>query len=181
MMFLLSQKMKRLGAALWMLMVVGMMFVSIDPQPFLQFGWWGILGFNLLGPGTVLIPILAPRMNLLELSLVSAVGMAINDSLSWLVGKDGEVILPEKVKTWRLMDLIRKAHPVRTFFAMLGLAILPIPLDVVGLFAGYIGLKFWPYLVASVLGKFIRFMLIGGFVLWLDIDVVEWVRWFVGA
>ena len=71
------------------LLIVGF-YLIVDSRPFFKFGYLGVFLFNLLGGlGTYLIPTLSLKMNIWLLALATALGMGINDSISWLAGRGG--------------------------------------------------------------------------------------------
>lgn len=134
-------------------------FITVNPGPFLKFGYAGVFLFNALsGPGMILLPTLSRHMNFVILAFVSALGMAINDSVSWLVGRNGSVILPRLKKIIRLEAGINKYGP----WALLVWSMIPFPYDLIGLISGYLGFSYIRFLVPTFAGKFIRFLMVAG-------------------
>ena len=131
--------------------------VSIDPRPFLQFGYLGVFVYNLFGPGTFLIPTLSRHMNVILLSLVTAAGMALNDSVSWLAGKNGDIVFPRGRRVARIEAAIKKYGPFALFFW----AIIPFPYDFIAVIAGILKHPFKRFLIPTFLGRLIRFLLMG--------------------
>jgi len=131
--------------------------LAIDPNPFLKFGYLGVFIFNLFGPGTLLVPLLARHMNIVGLAFVTALGMAFNDSISWLVGKSSDVIISRSKKVEAIEATIHKFGPVALFFWSL----IPIPYDIIGFIAGYLEFPYKSFIVPTFLGKFVRFILLG--------------------
>lgn len=141
------------GAVFILLTVV----ITLNPEPFLKFGYFGVFVFNLFsGPGMFLLPVLARRMNVVALAFFSALGMAFNDTVSWAVGANGEEILPAGEKVEKVRKGIQKYGP----WALLGWSLIPFPYDLIGLVAGYMKIPYWKYLLPTFSGKFIRFLLI---------------------
>lgn len=148
----------------WVTVVLGLsfllytfLFVARDPAPFLRFGYAGVFVFNLVGPGMFLIPFLAQQMNVPLLAFVSALGMAANDSVSWMVGKNGDVVLPRGKRVIRIEALIVKYGAFALFFW----ALIPFPYDLIGLIAGYLQVPYRMFVLATFLGRLVRFLLIG--------------------
>lgn len=148
----------------WVTVILGLsfiiytfLFVARDPQPFLKFGYAGVFVFNLFGPGMLLIPFLAQHMNVPLLALVSALGMATNDSVSWIVGKNGDVLLPRNKRIIRIEELIGKYQGIALFFW----ALIPFPYDLIGLIAGYLQVPYKVFVAATFMGRFLRFLLLG--------------------
>lgn len=131
--------------------------ITFTPEPFLKFGYLGIFFFNLFGPGTFLIPTLSRHMNVILLSLVTAAGMAINDSVSWLAGKNGDIVFPRGRRVARIEAAIKKYGPFTLFFW----AIIPFPYDFIAVITGYLKLPFKRFLIPTFLGRLIRFLLMG--------------------
>lgn len=135
--------------------------VSLRPAPFLKFGLVGIFVFNALGAGSLLNLTLVPHYNLLALAVISSCGMALNDSLSWIIGRSGEAVIPASPKVTRLKDSITKYGVFALFFWSL----IPFPYDLVGILAGYIGMPYKRYILPTFLGKFVRVLLVGSGIL----------------
>lgn len=132
-------------------------FAVFKPGPFLKFGYFGVFLFNVVGSGTLLVPILAQHMNVFFLALATALGMAVNDTVSWLVGKSGDVILPRGKKVEKIEGTLHKYGPVGLFFWSL----IPFPYDLIGLIAGYLEFPYIRFFIPTFLGKFVRFILLG--------------------
>lgn len=152
-----SESFKKASLILGLAFLVLTLFISFDPKPFLRFGYVGIFVFNLFGPGTILVPSLSRYMNIVGLAGVTALGMAFNDSVSWLVGRSGDVILPRSRKILKVERAIHRFGPFALFF----LSLAPIPYDFIGLIAGYLEFSYKSFLIPTFLGKFVRFILLG--------------------
>src|SRR3989344_6598745 len=105
----------------------------------------------------ILVPALAGTLNIYVLAFVIALGMAFNDSVSWLVGKSGDIIVKRTKKIEQIEKTIHKYGSVALFFWSL----IPFPYDLVGLIAGYLELSYKRFIIPTFLGKFIRFILLG--------------------
>ena len=132
-------------------------YLAFNAEPFLKFGYLGVFVFNLFGPGTLLIPALSRYMNVILLSLVTALGMSFNDSVSWLAGRSGDVILPRSKSVIRFEKHIKRYGAYAIFLW----ALIPFPFDFVALIAGYLGLPFKKFFVPVTLGRLVRFVLMG--------------------
>lgn len=131
--------------------------VAFKPEPFLRFGYWGIFAFNLVGPGMFLIPTASRFFNIIGVAAVTALGMAFNDAVSWLAGKNGDIVFPRGKRIARIEAAIKKYGPL----ALLFWALIPFPYDFIAIIAGYLKLPFKRFLVPTFLGRLIRFILIG--------------------
>lgn len=152
-----SKKFKKMTLILGVIFFIYTIIISFDPQPFIRFGYIGVFVFNLFGPGTLLFPSLVRHMNILDLAFVTALGMAFNDSVSWLIGKSGDVIIPRSKKVKRIEGTIYKYGSAALFFWSL----IPIPYDIIGLIAGYLEFSYKSFILPTFFGKFVRFILIG--------------------
>jgi len=148
---------KRVYASIGTIMIILSFVIMVDPEPFLQFGYWGVFAFNLFGPGTLLIPTLSLNMDILILAIAAGAGMALNDSLSWVVGYGGRAIIKPSLKTEKVERGIKKYG----IWAILFWSIVPFPFDFVGLIAGYLRFPYGKMLITAFIGKVIRFTLLG--------------------
>lgn len=159
-----SKIFKRIYAVLAVILMVLGLRILIDPAPFLRFGYAGIFVFNTLGGwGTYLVPTLAMEMNLYGVAAATALGMTFNDSLGWLVGKGGTAFLEQSKRVRQVATVLRKYGIVALFI----MSALPVPYDLVGVLAGYLGIPYQKFFIATVSGKFIRMLLIGWGARWL--------------
>lgn len=132
-------------------------FIFSNPAPFLAFGYPGIFVFALFGPASLLVPIMAPHMNVWVLAVVTALGMAINDTVSWWIGTYGHTIIPHSQKVEKLEQTLRK----RGSPALFVFALIPFPYDLIGLISGYLGFTFRGFIIPTFLGRLLRFILLG--------------------
>ncbi len=152
-----SKTFKKVTLVFGILFLVLTGLISFKPDPFLRFGYLGVFVFNLFGAGTILVFSLARHMNVFGLAFFTALGMAFNDSVAWLIGNSGETIIPKSKKTERIENTVQKYG----VFALFVWSLLPIPYDIIGLVAGYLGVSYKRYIIPTFLGKFIRMILIG--------------------
>lgn len=131
--------------------------IVFEPGPFIKFGYPGIFVYNLFGPGTFLIPVLSRSFNVFWVAFFSALGMAINDSISWLAGKNGDIVLKRSPSILRIEAKIKKFGP----WAIFGWALIPFPFDLIAIIAGYLEMPYWRFVIPMFLGRLIRFILMG--------------------
>jgi len=155
--FTKSARYKQILFITGLIFIILTFFISLNPEPFLILGYGGVFIFSLLGPATFIVPILAPLLNIPTLALVTALGMAINDSVSWYVGALGYEVLPQSAKVKRLEQSVRRWGKIALFFW----ALIPFPYDLIGLMAGYLGFSFLGFLIPTFAGRFVRFLLLG--------------------
>lgn len=152
-----SSKFKKLMIVLGIIFYFSTFIIAFNPKPFLKFSYVGVFIFSLFGPGMILVPVLVGKLNIYILAFVVALGMAFNDSVTWLVGKSGDVVLPRSKKIERLEKTINRFGSWALFFWSL----IPFPYDLVGLIAGYLQLSYKRFIIPTFFGKFIRFILLG--------------------
>ncbi|MDZ4228787.1 MAG: VTT domain-containing protein [Patescibacteria group bacterium] len=131
--------------------------VMLDPSPFLKFGYWGIFVFNLFGPGTFLVPTASRHLAVVGVALATTLGMTINDSVSWLAGKNGDIIFKRGRRVERIEKYIKQYGPWALFFW----ALIPFPYDFIAVIAGYLKMPFWRFLIPTFFGRLFRFLGLG--------------------
>ena len=142
--------------------VILTIFIALDPAQFIQFGYLGIFVFNLFGPGTLLIPLVADHFNVVTLALVSAIGMSLNDSVVFVIGRSGQSVVKPGKRSDKVRDWVTK-------YGKLGLftfSLVPLPIDIVGGTVGYLSLPYSYFIVPTFAGKFLRFLVVGLVVIW---------------
>jgi len=152
-----SKLFKKVTFVLGLLFIILTLVISVDPKPFLRFGYLGVFVLNIFGSGTLLIPFLIKYMNLFLLALFSGLGIAVNDSVSWVIGSSGESL----TKKGKKLERIEKSVQKYGVFALFFWSLIPFPYDLVGFVAGYLGMSYYKYIIPTFLGKFIRIILIG--------------------
>ena len=152
-----SKTFKRFAIAAYVIVVFVMFFAVFNPEPFLQYGYSGVFVYTLFGTGTVIVPVLARYMGVVGIAAVSATGMALNDSVSLVVGKNGDVIIPRSRRVIKIEDTLHRYGVIGLFvFAMV-----PMPYDIIGVIAGYLEFPYLAFVIPTFLGRFIRFLLLG--------------------
>lgn len=131
--------------------------LTLDPRPFVKFGYLGAFVFSLFGTGIIIVPVLARYMNLALLSLLVALGMAINDTVGWYVGRRGDVVFPRSKRVIRAEETLHKYGP----YGLVLFAFMPLPYDFFGVIAGYLEFPFLRFVIPTFVGRFARFMLLG--------------------
>lgn len=155
--FFASKAFKKFTLILSVIFIVASFFVALDPRPFLQFGYLGIFVYNLFGTGIVIVPVFSRYYNVILVAFLAALGMSVNDAVSWYAGKTGQIIIPPSPRMARIHDKIVRYGPWAIFFW----ALIPFPFDIIAVAAGYLRLPFWRFLIPMFLGRFVRFLLLG--------------------
>ncbi|OGM30057.1 hypothetical protein A2630_02370 [Candidatus Woesebacteria bacterium RIFCSPHIGHO2_01_FULL_44_10] len=155
--FLRSKTFKKITIVLWgALFSLGLLGI-FRPELFLKFGYLGVYIFNLFGPGTFLVPSLSRHMNVALLAFATAAGMATNDSVAFVVGRNGDVVFPRSKKIERVEKGLHRWGP----WALFVWSLIPFPYDIIGVIAGYLEFTYRSYIIPTFLGKFVRFLLLG--------------------
>jgi membrane protein YqaA with SNARE-associated domain len=96
----------------------------------------------------------APAFGAFSVGLVSGIGAALGETTGWLVGYSGNSVLPKGRWYKRLRIFMRRNGLLAIFL----LSAVPNPIfDVGGMIAGALKMPLWQFLIASALGKTIRF------------------------
>ncbi len=171
----------RLLAGGAIVLVLGLsVLIALNPEWILRFGSWGYAGAFLISliasaslilplPGIALAIALGTALNPLLLGLVTGVGSAIGELMGYTLGASGRFLLTgdqqrhyERLERWT-----RKYGAFAIFFV----AVLPIPFfDVAGIVAGAIRMPIASFLVATALGKTIKYTVL----------ILVGAGWFVG-
>ncbi len=154
--FLQSKTRKRITFFIGIILLLVTGLIAISPEPFLKFGYPGVFVMCALGGSSLLLIPLASHFNIYVLAFAGASGMAINDSIAWIIGNSGKAVVDRSVKLKKIERSIEKYG----IFAIFFWSLIPFPYDIVGLVAGYLGLSYVRYIIPTFLGKFIRFTLI---------------------
>jgi membrane protein YqaA with SNARE-associated domain len=144
-------------------------------------GWLAFLGnyavlgvflVTLIANATVIIPVPYPAViasvaarsdNLALVIAAGALGSTLGESVAFFVGRSGRGAV-EDTRFYRWVHM-QMRHPWRAFAVLFGLSAPPNPaFDVAGLAAGALGLPYWLFFTAVLLGRMVRialFVLVG--------------------
>ncbi len=141
-------------------------FLPLEPESLSVFGYGGIFLITLLGAMSLFVPgptmiaalMVGAQLNPLLVGLFAGSGSAIGETTGYAAGYATRAVVQEPTQNkawyWRVLDWMSH-YPFLTLF---GFAVIPNPLsDVSGLIAGRIGYPYWRFLLATFLGKAIRF------------------------
>ena len=134
-----------------------------------QLGRAGLLGLfvvSILGNATVIVP--APAFVMacaggslfgpIQSGIVSGLGAGLGELTGYMAGVGGKAVIPPGKWTDRLEGFIRK----NGFITVFALAAIPNPLfDIGGMLAGITRMPVWQFILATVIGKSVRFTLLG--------------------
>jgi membrane protein YqaA with SNARE-associated domain len=141
-------------------------FLPLQTDQLRTFGYGGIFVITLLGAMTLFIPgptmiaafLIGSTLNPLLVSLVAGLGSAIGETTGYTAGFATRALIRDPTQTtrwyWRILDWMMR-FPFLTLFV---LSAIPNPItDVSGLIAGRIRYSYWAFLLATFLGKTVRF------------------------
>ena len=134
-----------------------------------DYGYLGVFLISLLTSATVLIPVpgwavviaMSNTLNPYLLGIAAGLGSGLGEITGYLIGSGTVTIVDPKHK--KHLELIEKYDVFAIFF----LAFIPNPLfDVAGLAAGLVRMPLWKFLLATILGRILRFILLAYFGAW---------------
>jgi membrane protein YqaA with SNARE-associated domain len=145
---------------------IGVLFIPLNPQELRAYGYGGVFIITLLGAATLFIPgptmvatfVVGSQLNPLLVALVAGLGSAIGETTGYAAGYASWAVVAPKAKkdTWyqRIFRWM-SSHPFLTIFLLD--AIPNLLGDMAGLIAGRNRYSYLKFLLASFLGKSIRF------------------------
>jgi membrane protein DedA with SNARE-associated domain len=148
------------------LLSVSVLFIRLNPEELKTYGYGGVFIITLLGAATLFIPgptmvatfVVGAMLNPLLVSLVAGLGSAIGESTGYLAGHASRALISprEEKDTWyQRIYRWMSTHPFLTIFLLD--AIPNFVGDIAGLIAGRNRYSYSKFLLASFLGKTIRF------------------------
>lgn len=152
-----STAFKRIFLLLGILFIILTYFISVTPDSFLVYGYYGVFFYNLFASSVLIMPVLVERMDLFGVVFVSALGNVPNTSINYLVGSTSKRFFISNPLVLLLKKWMERYGLIMVYL----IAIIPLPIDVNGLMAGYIGIPFRHYLLANFLGRTTSFLLAG--------------------
>ena len=150
---------------------IAVLFIPLDPNEMKAYGYGGVFLITLLGAATLFIPgptmiaafVVGSLLNPWIVSLVAGLGSALGESTGYAAGYASRALIsPQEAKDSWYQRIFRwmSSHPFLTIFLLD--AIPNFVGDIAGLIAGRIKYSYLKFLLASFLGKTIRFS-IGAF------------------
>ncbi|HLO29027.1 MAG TPA: VTT domain-containing protein [Anaerolineales bacterium] len=145
---------------------IGVLFIPLDPAELTTYGYAGVFLITLLGAATLFIPgptmvatfVVGALLNPILVSLVAGLGSALGESTGYAAGYASRALVTpqERRDTWyqRIFRWM-SSHPFLTIFLLD--AIPNLLGDIAGLIAGRNKYSYFKFLLASFLGKTIRF------------------------
>ncbi len=163
----LDQNLQRIrwaiGTTIVLLILVGSLWLAVNPVWTARLGHWGYVGAFLISlvasatiilpaPGIAVVIAMSTTFDPLLLALAAGIGSAIGELSGYLAGASGRALVPEsrRVQFERLQRLTDRYGAVTLTL----LAALPLPIfDFAGIVAGMIRMRIGTFLVAVSIGK----------------------------
>lgn len=147
---------------------IGIYWLNIDYRIFGAYAYLGVFLVTLIANATTIVPvpyitivacIAGQSNNLVLVALAGGLGSVLGESVAFFIGRSGRAIAEET----RFYEWVKRQlqHPWRAFVVLFGLAAPINPaFDVAGLAAGALGVPYWIFFTAVLLGRMIRFGLL---------------------
>jgi membrane protein YqaA with SNARE-associated domain len=148
---------KRIFLVLGIIFIALTYFISVTPDSFLVYGYFGVFLYNIFASSILIMPILVEKMNLFWVIIVSALGNIPNTSINYLVGNTSKRFFSNNP----FLLLIKKWMEKYGLIVVYLIAIIPLPIDVNGLMAGYVDIPYKKYILVNFLGRCTSFLLAG--------------------
>lgn len=145
---------------------ISVLFIRLNPEELKAYGYGGVFIITLLGAATLFIPgptmvatfVVGAMLNPMVVALVAGLGSALGESTGYVAGHASRALISsgEDKNTWyqRIFRWMG-THPFLTIFLLD--AIPNFVGDIAGLIAGRNKYSYFKFLLASFLGKTIRF------------------------
>lgn len=150
--------------------IAGLIFLFSDQIAQLQdYGYIGVFFISLFSAATIFVP--APGwaiviamggiLNPYLVGIVAGVGSGMGEITGYMVGRGARELSHPSLGKHR--EFIKKYGSLAVFV----LAFVPNPFfDVAGLFAGALKIKVWKFLIACILGRTLRYIILAYFGAW---------------
>lgn len=146
---------KRIFAVFGLIFIALTYFVAVSPDTFIGYGYFGVFLFNIFSSSILIMPVLMERLSLFGIIFFSALGNIPNTSINYLVGDTSKRLFTKNSFVVLLEKWMEKYGLIVVYF----IAIVPLPIDVNGLLAGYVGIPYWQYILVNFLGRATSFLL----------------------
>ena len=160
-----SKYKKIIALVLIVLMSVSIVLFWDEIKQLETYGYFGIFIISILGSATIVIPaptILATFVeggifNPFLVGIVSALGATIGELTGYIAGSSGRSIINKEEKLVKVEGWMKK-YGLWTIFV---LAVIPNPLfDLAGMVSGAGKIPVWKFMLVTLLGKTIKFLVI---------------------
>ena len=161
----LNNKLKSVLSIVFAILITICAFLLLDYISYFEsLGYLGAFIISILGSATIIIPapswaivfVMSKILDPVFLGIAAGVGSAIGELTGYYLGKGGGHLLDKEKRLKQYKESVNKYGA----FAIFVFAFLPNPVfDIVGIAAGAMHMKMWKFLLASILGKTLRFII----------------------
>jgi membrane protein YqaA with SNARE-associated domain len=148
------------------LLSVAVLFIPLNPEALRAYGYGGVFLITLLGAATLFIPgptmiatfVVGSMLNPVLVAIVAGLGSAFGESTGYLAGYASRAIITpqdQNTKWYQRIFHWMGMHPFLTIFVLD--AVPNLIGDIAGLIAGRTKYSYLKFLIASFLGKTVRF------------------------
>ncbi|NJD75654.1 MAG: VTT domain-containing protein [Candidatus Methanoperedens sp.] len=162
----MQEKLKGLLQIVFAIFIVIVVFyASKYIEHFSTLGYFGVFIISLIGNATILLPApswvlvfsLGGVLNPYLVGIAAGVGSGLGEITSYIAGRGASHLAHVDERFEKYKDWIRK----NDLIAIGLLAAIPNPLfDVAGLAAGSIGINMWRFLIACIIGRTFRYIIL---------------------
>jgi len=166
----MNEKLKgALEIALAVIIAVVVLAFSKEIIALSEYGYIGVFVISLLSAATIFIPApgwvaviaLGGVLNPYILGIVAGIGSGIGELTGYMIGNGARTL------SHREIDAQKKLIKKYGMWVILALAFIPNPFfDVAGLVAGALKIPVWKFLLATIIGRILRFILLAYFGAW---------------
>jgi len=181
-----TTKEKWLHGIISLLLIIGVSFLvfwfykTIEWKSLISLGYLGLAVVCFLGSAVVFLPfpvslfvgISALFLNPLLVALIAGFMVPLTSLISYLIGAEGKVIFEDfsgykKIHEWMMEN-------TRSFWSTLLISIPPLPIfNFVAVAAGILGVKWYRYFLAALIGKIISYLIIAYLFSFLGAQFIE--------
>ena len=159
----MNERLKGILQILLAIIIIALVFIfSNELEHFKEYGYVGVFIVSSISAATIFIPApgwaivfaMAKFLDPIGLGIAAGVGSAIGEITGYMAGQGASHIMHANKHFKKFKDWIKK----NDFVAIFVLAAIPNPLfDVAGIAAGSLNIKWWRFLIATALGRTLRY------------------------
>ncbi len=160
----MNEKLKGV-AEIFVAVIIALLVLSFSDKivELQEYGYLGVFVISLLSAASIFIPTpgwaaviaMGGILNPYTVGIVAGIGSGIGEITGYLVGNGASTLSKKKFKGQK--EIIQKYG----MWAVFVLAFIPNPLfDAAGLVAGALKIKIWKFLLACILGRILRYILL---------------------
>lgn len=159
-----------LGTLAVLAILVGSLWVAVNPIGIERLGHWGYVGaflISLIASATIILPApgiavviaMSTTLDPLVLAVVAGIGSAVGELSGYLAGASGSALVPARRRAQ--FEQLRRLTDRYGVAGLAFLAALPLPLfDFAGIVAGILRMRVASFLTAVSLGKSVKYLVL---------------------